>query len=724
MIKSKQLENTLRSESNPFDIVYADRTVGDLNGAVRFTALNNTGSTIGAYKVVYINGVSGNTPTIALADADTASMPAFGLTSSSSDNGDEVDVITFGNVKGVDTSLLTVGDVLYVSTTAGEYTTTPPTGSSAKLQNIGMVVKANSNGIIKVGGAGRSAATPNLDQGKIFIGNASNQSSSSAYTLPITDGNAGDVLTTDGAGAVTFSAPSAGATTPTLISANTSLSTDTHYVIDPSITGGLTLSVPNSNVTDGAQIHVTNLSTQPITIELYDTSGQAKLYYADGTLAPSPAIYRDRITVESQGTIRLYQAGAGDPVEWYLYHSPAFEVEAPTDELATAQTLAYSTQRKAFVSAGEIHGEKILSANVSSTVYPYHLYATAYDETTARTVSLPDRYNNEDLVSELNGQRVYFENRGASTLTINLFDNYIYTSGVYYRAYLRRFDNTQISGNTYTLHPGERVEIEVETEDLSASDFRVYYRLGKYSPIYETTEDTSGANATISHGQEKHLTYIVNTANNVTVTLPTLTDCKPNYQVTVKNSGAGTVTLNRGSTDTFDNATSTTLAQYDTITLSKRSSSTWSIVNPITPTTSDDLTGNITPTNYTATTSDTLSTHLSAIDSALGSSGGGSTPSVTSANPSTTYGITDTSTAHQVYLLTPTADVDVTLPSAATAGSGSRYDVKNLASGFALTLKGQTGDNIDGVAPTTGIIIGTQYESLTVISDGSDWFII
>ena len=38
MIKSKQLENTLRSESNPFDTVYSDKTVGDLNGAIRFTA--------------------------------------------------------------------------------------------------------------------------------------------------------------------------------------------------------------------------------------------------------------------------------------------------------------------------------------------------------------------------------------------------------------------------------------------------------------------------------------------------------------------------------------------------------------------------------------------------------------------------------------------------------------------------------------------------------------
>jgi hypothetical protein len=132
-IQGKQLADTLRSESTPFDTVYADKTIGDLNGAIRFTALNNTGTTIGAYKVVYINGVSGNTPTIALADADTASMPAFGLTTAQVTTGNEVDVITFGNLKGVDTSLLSVGDVLYVSTSPGEYTTTPPAGSSAKL---------------------------------------------------------------------------------------------------------------------------------------------------------------------------------------------------------------------------------------------------------------------------------------------------------------------------------------------------------------------------------------------------------------------------------------------------------------------------------------------------------------------------------------------------------------------------------------------------------------
>lgn len=246
MIKSKQLENTLRSESNPFDTVYSDKTVGDLNGAIRFTALNNTGSTISAYKVVYINGVSGNTPTIALADADTASMPAFGITASAVTTGNEVDVITFGNIKGVDTSLLSVGDVLYVSTVAGEYTTTAPTGASAKLQNIGMVVKSDANGIIKVGGAGRSAATPNLDSGKFFIGNASNQSSQSVYALPTSDGSANQVLATNGSGQLSFVDQSTGSSTITttrITSSNINASLNQRYVLDSSVTVA-TVSLP------------------------------------------------------------------------------------------------------------------------------------------------------------------------------------------------------------------------------------------------------------------------------------------------------------------------------------------------------------------------------------------------------------------------------------------------------------------------------------------------
>ena len=51
-----------------------------LTGPVLFNAKNATGVTITKGSVVYIDGVSGNTPTVALADADDAAkMPAFGL---------------------------------------------------------------------------------------------------------------------------------------------------------------------------------------------------------------------------------------------------------------------------------------------------------------------------------------------------------------------------------------------------------------------------------------------------------------------------------------------------------------------------------------------------------------------------------------------------------------------------------------------------------------------
>jgi hypothetical protein len=263
-IKGKQLEDTLRTESAPFDIIYADRTVGDLNGSVRFTALNNSGGTIGAYKVVYITGHNGNLPTIGLADADAGSMPAFGLTTSSSDNGDEVDIVTFGNIKGVDTSLLSVGDVLYVSTTAGEYTVTPPTGNSTKLQNIGMVVKSDSNGIIKLGGAGRSNATPNLDEGKFFLGNASNQSVQSGYKLPTSVGTSGQVLTSNGTDVTFQNASGGGGYTYSAINQATTAQYSYHY----SCTGTFTVTLPSVASGDaGKEIRFKNMGSGTITLD-------------------------------------------------------------------------------------------------------------------------------------------------------------------------------------------------------------------------------------------------------------------------------------------------------------------------------------------------------------------------------------------------------------------------------------------------------------------------
>jgi len=162
-------------DSVTFAGVTSDFT-GDIEGAVKFTAKADVALTKG--QVVYISGISGDVPTVNLADADNASaMPAFGLVYANANQNAEVEIITFGSLSGFDTSSFTVGKTVYVSTTAGALTTTAPTGESSLIQNIGMVQRSHASaGIIKVGGAGRTNATPNLNSGKIFYGNGSNQS--------------------------------------------------------------------------------------------------------------------------------------------------------------------------------------------------------------------------------------------------------------------------------------------------------------------------------------------------------------------------------------------------------------------------------------------------------------------------------------------------------------------------------------------------------------------
>ena len=155
-----------------------------LTGPVLFNAKNATGVTITKGSVVYIDGVSGNTPTVALADADDAAkMPAFGLAFADLADAETGSIITFGDITNVDTDAFVLDNPLYVSTTPGVLTQTKPAGESSLIQNIGLVTRDHQSvGRIKVTGAGRSNDTPNLDDGNIFIGNASNQVTTTALS--------------------------------------------------------------------------------------------------------------------------------------------------------------------------------------------------------------------------------------------------------------------------------------------------------------------------------------------------------------------------------------------------------------------------------------------------------------------------------------------------------------------------------------------------------------
>lgn len=149
---------------------------------------NESGSTIAKGTPLAITGFSTGSgrPLVVPADADDANkMPCIGLAAEQIADGSNGAVIATGVSLGYDTSSFTVGDVVYISTTPGQLTTTKPTGESSQIQNIGKVTVAASNGRILVMGPGRSNATGNLNNGNIFIGNASNQAVTSTLNTSI-----------------------------------------------------------------------------------------------------------------------------------------------------------------------------------------------------------------------------------------------------------------------------------------------------------------------------------------------------------------------------------------------------------------------------------------------------------------------------------------------------------------------------------------------------------
>lgn len=154
----------------------------EVSGAIVFEA--NAGEALTKGDAVYVSGISGNKPVVSKADADDASkMPAFGLAETDATLNSAVNVVTFGTIYELDTSGFSAGDTVYVSTTAGVLSNSAPTGESSLIQNMGKVIRSHASaGSIKVGGAGRTNATPNLNDGNVFIGNASNQSVARALT--------------------------------------------------------------------------------------------------------------------------------------------------------------------------------------------------------------------------------------------------------------------------------------------------------------------------------------------------------------------------------------------------------------------------------------------------------------------------------------------------------------------------------------------------------------
>lgn len=164
----------------------------DFEGTFTFQAKNTSGAGISKGTPVYISGHSGNSAEIGVADAnDPAKMPSFGIAAEAIGNNLTGKVVSYGNLKEIDTSAFAVGDELYVSNT-GTLTATRPTGTSDAVQKVAKVIRSHASvGQLFVMGAGRTNDIPNSTSNNIqFADNAKAQFGSSNDLQIYHDGSA------------------------------------------------------------------------------------------------------------------------------------------------------------------------------------------------------------------------------------------------------------------------------------------------------------------------------------------------------------------------------------------------------------------------------------------------------------------------------------------------------------------------------------------------------
>ena len=114
-----------KASDTSYDTVWIDNSAVTLNATVR----NESGSTMAAGTVVYITGASGNKAVVSKASAssEATSSKTFAILAESIPNNQNGTSVTVGLLKDINTSGLTEGGSLWLSTTAGQWTQTPPT---------------------------------------------------------------------------------------------------------------------------------------------------------------------------------------------------------------------------------------------------------------------------------------------------------------------------------------------------------------------------------------------------------------------------------------------------------------------------------------------------------------------------------------------------------------------------------------------------------------------
>lgn len=115
------------------------------DGVLITTVRNNTGSTVTAGTVIYLNGMQGNRPTIAkaLATSDATSAQTYGMVAQDIPDNSDGPVVHSGQAKNLNTFGVPEGVTLYLSPTVpGGYTATKPSAPN-HLVYVGICTRAH-----------------------------------------------------------------------------------------------------------------------------------------------------------------------------------------------------------------------------------------------------------------------------------------------------------------------------------------------------------------------------------------------------------------------------------------------------------------------------------------------------------------------------------------------------------------------------------------------------
>lgn len=137
-------EYLVKNSATDYDLVWTDRVrAATIDGICK----NVSGTTLPKGTPVYQTGEGAGSFLINVdaADAsDPSKMPALGVLAENLAPGAEGTLLLLGEIRGVDTSMFSRGDEIFVAA-GGGYTNVAPTGSTVQVQFLGLVTKVHAN---------------------------------------------------------------------------------------------------------------------------------------------------------------------------------------------------------------------------------------------------------------------------------------------------------------------------------------------------------------------------------------------------------------------------------------------------------------------------------------------------------------------------------------------------------------------------------------------------